>query len=570
MITLKGGFEKFPSSKITELIDNIKGIVYVRVSTHDQSEKYSLDSQVDLCVELGKKKYQYTDDEFIVLIEAGEMGDNPNRPALNYAIELLEKGVGKKLFLLHPDRLSRYLNLQTQVSERVWNAGCDLEFVEIDLDPNNPESMLMFNIQGSIAQYNKAKILANSKRGRISKARKGQMSGLRRIYGYNFDKENDVLVVNEEEKEVFLDMVEMLLYKNMSCSRIAEELSLRNINAPNSDKWYQASVTRILQNESYTGNFYYGKTEVVQKNGKKKQVPKPKDEWILIKIPPLISYQTHLEIKEKIKQHTTRKSGRPSENYLLKNLAKCGRCGGACGGGIISKTSKGIIRYYACTNKNTRSYKVGTGEKENRCKGRNWRVDEVDEFVWNYILAWLKNPEQIIEEIFQENGDSEKIEAAKSKVKKLKESKDEQEKERKNYIKLFGSGMIRDEEELSEYLKPIDDKINYIEADIEIYQNIIDSYNMENDKKSRIADYLKSLKHAIISDDIVQSKKIEIVEMLVHRVLLHEDNTIEIVTKFSPTEEEYLYDLKHGNPNHRQTYGGSTSRFSAYFSWISI
>jgi DNA invertase Pin-like site-specific DNA recombinase len=124
--------------------------------------------------------------------------------------------------------------------------------------------MLNFNIQGSIAEYNKAKILADTKRGRITKVKNGLIPGLKRIYGYTYDTEIDTLIENEVEKEVYLKMVDMLLNKNYSCSKIARELSLRNVHAPSGDRWYQTTISRILKNEAYTGNYYYGKTQVVK------------------------------------------------------------------------------------------------------------------------------------------------------------------------------------------------------------------------------------------------------------------------------------------------------------------
>ncbi len=282
MIQLRGE-DKLSLNKIFSLIGKINAIIYVRVSSADQVKKgYSLESQIELCKQRAISKFGFSENELIVVIEEGKMGDDPNRPALNYVFYLLEKGLGKKLIMLHPDRFTRDNTLQGVMSRKVWSMGVDIEFIEFEVDPNNPESMLMYNIQGSIAQYNKAKILANSRRGRVQKARKGELPSFKRLYGYRYDKELKTLEINEEEEMILLEMIDMLLNQNMSCNQIAQELSKKGIPAPNGNVWYQTTVTRILRNESYTGNYYYGKTKVVQTNGEKKQVPRPKEEWILI------------------------------------------------------------------------------------------------------------------------------------------------------------------------------------------------------------------------------------------------------------------------------------------------
>jgi site-specific DNA recombinase len=269
MIAILEGYKQYTKDEVLALLDKIKAIIYARVSTHDQAEKgYSLQSQVEKGAELARKKFGYLDNEILAIVEKGEMGDNPDRPGLNHVLFLLEEGVGKKLIMLHPDRMSRYLALQNEIASRVWSCGVDLEFVEFEIDPNNPESMLMFNIQGSIAQYNKAKILANSKRGRRQKVKEGKIPGIRRVFGYTYDKELDTLVENPQEKEIYLLMVDWLLNgkdgKPMNCSSIARELAKLNYPAPASDRWYQSTISRVLRNPIYTGKFYYGKSEYIQ------------------------------------------------------------------------------------------------------------------------------------------------------------------------------------------------------------------------------------------------------------------------------------------------------------------
>ncbi|WP_411801329.1 recombinase family protein [Bacillus atrophaeus] len=186
--------------------------MYARVSTTDQANKgFSIDSQIERCKERAIKKFGYKESEIIVLVELGGMGDDPNRPALNHALYLLERGLGKKFIVLHPDRLTRDNTLQGVVSRRIWGMGVDIEFIEYEVNPHDPESMLMFNIQGSIAQYNKAKIHANSKRGRIAKAKKGELPSFKSLYGYKFNTKTDLPEYHEDEKEILLEMKDMLI-----------------------------------------------------------------------------------------------------------------------------------------------------------------------------------------------------------------------------------------------------------------------------------------------------------------------------------------------------------------------
>lgn len=217
MITLRNN-EKLNPETILKLVGKIEAIIYVRVSSVDQIKKYSLGSQVEECKKLAFEKFGIKDDQLITMIEEGEMGDNPNRPALNHALHLLESGLGSKLIALHPDRLARDVTIQGMVSKKVWGLGADIEFVEFEIDPTNPESVFMYNIQGAVAQYNKAKILANSRRGRLQKAKRGEIPSFRRLYGYRHNKETQKLEINEDEYKILLLMKDLLLEKDYSCN----------------------------------------------------------------------------------------------------------------------------------------------------------------------------------------------------------------------------------------------------------------------------------------------------------------------------------------------------------------
>lgn len=516
------GTDTLTSAEEFEAVGHTKGIIYVRVSTGGQVDKYSLDSQIDLCKDYAIETLGYTEDELIACVELGMSGDNVDRVAMNNALSLLEKGIGQTLIILHPDRLSRDSNLQAIISNRVWNAGCELSFVEIDLDRTNPESMLQFNIQGAISAYNKSKILANSKRGRIQKAKAGKLPAFRRMYGYTFDGDN--LHINREEKEVLDMMVNMLLVEGKSCNRISKELSLKGITPPNGDIWYQTTVTRILRNESYKGIFYYGRSKIEVVNGKRRQVPNDRDKWIGIDIPQLIDEITFIRIQEAIDAQTKNK-GRSSRQYLLKGLCICGRCGSACGSGTKTVTSLGTYLYYSCRVKYSKGYK--DGEKAKKCEGRNWRVDMVDELVWDWLVSKLKNPQEIIQDIAADLEDTSRAESLSIEKAKLEEALLDLENERKNYIKLFGKGRIS-EDDLDEFLEPIENKLDFSRNELEIINKKIATVTSAGTGLAQMVSYLANFQKQVVEKELDMETKQKYVKTFIRKVIMNEDGTIEI------------------------------------------
>ncbi len=563
MIQLKGE-EKLSLEQIFNLIGKINAIIYARVSTADQAKKgYSIESQIEMCKQRALSKFGFKENELVVVIEDGRMGDDPNRPGLNYVLYLLEKGIGKKLIMLHPDRFTRDNTLQGVISRRIWSMGIDIEFIEFEVDPDNPESMLMYNIQGSIAQYNKAKILANSRRGRVQKARKGELPSFKRLYGYKYDKKIQLLEINDEEAMVYIDMVDMLLNQDMSCNQIAQELSRKGIPAPNGDIWYQTTVTRILRNESYTGNYYYGKSKVVQKDGEKKQVPQPREEWIKIAIPPLIDEETFLLIQKKI-DALNKAKGRKSKSYLLKGIVKCGRCGASAGSGITSKVKSGVYKYYSCRNKSAKGYIVGTGKKAKKCEGVNWRVDIVDEIVWKWLLDKINNPETVIKEITKELSDTHKLSSLEKQKDEIQKKLIELEKEETNYAILFGKGKIT-EKQFDDLTNPIKRQTESLQYDLNIIKSNLITLKGEYNETELIKKNIKKFQE-VIKGNLEMKDKRTIVQMFVERVILNEDFTIEIITKWGSNESnpnQYSQVEKNAYPhkkqNNVQTYGRQTA-----------
>ncbi|MBC9783803.1 recombinase family protein [Heliobacterium chlorum] len=394
--------DQYDKNKVEEKdLLKITVICYARVSTDEQAERYSLSSQIDNMTDFCKRKFGVSEDEILVVAESGKSGDDPNRPALNWLLDLMEKGIGRHLVTLHPNRLSRDSYLQSQIFHRVWVLGGQVHFVEIDFDPDNPESMLLMTVQGSIAQYNKSKILEDSKRGKRQMVKAGKVPGIRKVFGYTFDKEKDILIENKEEKKIYLLMVNCVL-NDMSVSKIGRYLAKSGIPAPYGNVWYHSSIQRILKSEIYTGKFNFFKTSTIQSQGIKKIVENPENEWLSVSIPKYIDEQVWQEVQRKLSKKS--KPNSTEKMYsLLRGLVKCGRCGGAA---IIKRYSKNtkseqrtLIGYYTCCNSGKKNYVVGSGYIHKKCKGRSWRVDEIDKLIWELVQNILNYPEEYTKQI---------------------------------------------------------------------------------------------------------------------------------------------------------------------------
>ncbi|RPK31724.1 hypothetical protein EDO6_02351 [Paenibacillus xylanexedens] len=557
MIVLRD-HQKLNVTQISALIGKIRAIVYTRVSSDIQVDNYSLDTQIDICVNEAKEKFDINRDEIIVLREEAESGDNPNRPMLNYIFFLLGKGLGSKVIFLHPNRLSRHLHLQQDVTHKIWELGCDLHFVEFDLQKGNAESMLNYNIQGSISQYNKAKILADTKRGRNAMVANNKIPGMNRIYGYTYDKELDTLVENPIEKERYLLMVKMIL-EGSSCSEIARVLSSKRFAAPKGGDWYQVTISRILRNPAYKGTFYYGKTETIQVLGKKKKVSKPKEEWTMISVPEYIDEVTFEKVQkvldDNVKFHKNK--GKPTQDYLLRNLVRCGRCGASVSSGTTTKTKYGLLKYYTCTRKTTKSYNVESGKPNVSCRGANWRVDMIDNLVWGEFTTIVNNPQHLVDKLLERVSDTAKVDELHKSKDILVKSLKEKERLKERYIDLYAEGIIKSKEELSLKIAPIEIEISDLNKELSAISENLKMSQHQDDSALLAANILEKFKKIIQTNLTIEDKR-RLIYNFIDSVVLHDDKRIEIVYKISPHKElpdnESLVKLQ-GSLDSRQVHG---------------
>jgi site-specific DNA recombinase len=157
--------------------------------------------------------------------------------------------------------------------------------------------------------------------------------------------------------------------------------------------WQSAMISHILTNETYTGIWHFGKTKMISdgkemfrqqkpKCGLGKQVKRSRDEWIAVPVPALIDRSAFDKAQARIKRNKEQSKRNENNKYLLSRRLKCAVCGYAC----VAMTRKETCRYYRCN---------GAWQKPKVCKMPNFRVDQVDSMVWNWVKHILEHPDQL-------------------------------------------------------------------------------------------------------------------------------------------------------------------------------
>lgn len=422
--------------------------IYVRVSTEEQLKGYSVEGQIEDCMELASSR------DVLKYVDDGYTGEILNRPKLAKLLADVEKGIVTKVVCYDPDRLSRKLLNQLIITEKLQKNQVELEFVKSDFK-NDPEGQLYFQVRGAFSEFDKAKIKHNTMTGRYRKAKQGYVVKNSGLFGYDYDLINKTYTINEQEANIVQMIFEYFTNPNNNfkgINSIAKYLTEMGIpTAKGNSKWHRQVVRQILMNASYTGTYYQNRYDT-EGNYVKKQAGevyrtgrmRPKEEWVVTAIPRIIE-QKQFDYARALLQKARRQYASFSRhNYLLSSCVRCGRCGATMNG--RKRKSHGNDFYvYECR-------KNYAGSKKSGC-GRMMSENKLNHHVWLAVIELLNNQEEIkaLREIPQKSYSNEEIKFLEDKLKKAQKGKQ----------RLLTLVSISDDEEID--LKEVMKKIKAIQ-----------------------------------------------------------------------------------------------------------
>jgi len=307
--------------------------IYARVSTESQEARGTIGSQIDVlrkrvAAEGHELVAEYRDD--------GCSGARLDRPGLDALRDAAEAGQLDAVWRLSPDRLARIYAYQVIVLDELARHGVAVLFHDTPPLADDPQAQLLTQVQGVIAEYERAKIAERYRRGKLWRARAGEVIAWKCPYGFR-------RIARTAERVAHLDIYEpeAVIVRRIFRSYVENNLSMRQITwglsqdvvpTPNGKAvWGVSVIGRLLRNEAYVGRAYYNRTESVSDRRPakhKRQVRRARDQWIQIAIPAIIDEEL-FEAAQRVSYDNSKWSPRRTEpdHRLLHGLVKCGHCG---------------------------------------------------------------------------------------------------------------------------------------------------------------------------------------------------------------------------------------------------
>src|SRR5262245_28505497 len=165
--------------------DSVRAAIYARVSSDQQAEAGTISSQVTaLEGRVGQDGLAL--EQELRFIDEGYSGSTLVRPALERLRDAAADGAIDRLYVHSPDRLARTYAYQVLLVDELRRCGVELVFLNRPLG-RSPEDDLLLQVQGVIAEYERAKIMERCRRGKLHAARRGSVSALAAApYGYRY------------------------------------------------------------------------------------------------------------------------------------------------------------------------------------------------------------------------------------------------------------------------------------------------------------------------------------------------------------------------------------------------
>ena len=208
-------------------------------------------------------------------------------------------------------------------------------------------------------------------------------------YGYDYirkTKDNPARYRVNEEQAKHVRLIYSLYLKLRSTTKVIKELAKLSIRAKNgSQYWAKGLIYRILTSECYIGTTYYNKHD---KGGGKWRV-RERDDWIPIKVPPIVDEEIFRLAGEILKSH---RGGKRKRIYILSGLIRCKHCGSRY---IGTSTSTGLS-YYRCANLMRRF------PLPRDCFSKPVRADKIEQAVVNAIKTAVLKPDILINHVLRQ------------------------------------------------------------------------------------------------------------------------------------------------------------------------
>ena len=201
---------------------------------------------------------------------------------------------------------------------------------------------------------------------------------------------------------------EMYTVDGLSIGEITRRINAEGVPTRKaSARWERSTVWAVLRNSAYRGVACFGKTRASSRTrvirpqrrrgvtmpNKTAGHERPREEWIEIPVPALVSEESFARAQELLQENKMRHAPHHPPS-IVQGLVSCQKCGYAFSR-TSTRSSARKIHYYKCIGSDSWR-ELGGPVCDN---GRLVRQDLLDQIVWTEVIRLLEDPALIQQEL---------------------------------------------------------------------------------------------------------------------------------------------------------------------------
>jgi site-specific DNA recombinase len=407
--------------------------------------------------------------EIVGEYEEGMSATNDRRPVFQRMIEDALSGQADLILVHSISRFSREHFLFEMYRRKLEAKGIGLASVSEDFGESE-SALLMQQFIALMAEWQSRENGKHVTRTRLANARQGNFNGGTPPFGYTpVGDERKRLQIDPEQAEIVRLIFRLRVDGDgtsgpIGIVEIAGWLNSRGYTCRKGRRFHTSTIHRILSDEIVIGRHW------TQKRVHKTKRMRPKSEWLLTEVEPIISQELFAKAQALLA------SSRPSvtaprfqrSNVLLGGLCKCGTCGSSMGIATGTGRNKVVHQYYVCL-----AYtETGKGSCPNPARIRR---EVLEELVLKALMDELFKPAQIAEIVRRvckmRDGSAE---TEKSGLKQLKKNRGRISGQLSNLIRAIADGKLAPSEQVRSYQEQIETELQKIDVLIEVKQGIVE------------------------------------------------------------------------------------------------
>lgn len=327
-----------------------KLVSYLRLSKEDEfvkDESNSISNQRELIRKYIRKSPELMKMEQVELKDDGYSGKNMERPAMQELLSMVKKGKVYCIIVKDISRFSRDYIETGKYMEQIF-PFLGIRFISINDNYDSTEctggiAEIDVAFKGILYDFYSEDLSEKVKTSLSVRRASGKYLAPFAPYGYRkSENDNHKLEVDEESAHIV-----KRIYNEYICGssmyKIAQKLNEEHVITPaeyisrkgyhdafnyvgKSRTWTSATVSRILRNEMYTGNYVYGRFKSAEV-GAKHPVAQSEEDWKKIENhhEAIISEEMFDTVQKK--RAGNRNTSQVRESHCLKGKIICGNCG---------------------------------------------------------------------------------------------------------------------------------------------------------------------------------------------------------------------------------------------------